>query len=262
MNKFVALMHRYCFDYTNAQNFAVCDEVMVPGYTLHMGAHSLSGRDEQYKPATRKQFEQFPGLCLTVNGIVTNDQRLVLHFSEHGASTRHNGARAAWSGIGLYKWDGGRLTENFVEQDYYSRRQQLSTGKAKPVETPAIAPWDTQAQPSNPSAESVLSAVLETGDLSAITALVFDDEWAGSARQRILQPTSTQIDDIFSAGDQVAFRATQSGRLLEDFTHGDASLEGREVLLYMTGLVTVRGGEVVSGRVIRDRLGLQRRLRG
>ena len=122
MHKFVALMRRYCHDYTNRQDFAACDTIMVPQYTLHMGTHHLTGRDSAYKPATSRQFQQFPGLCLTINEVVTNGDRLCLRFSEHGASMRHAGALAAWSGIGLYKWDGERLTENFVEQDYYSRR--------------------------------------------------------------------------------------------------------------------------------------------
>ncbi len=78
MNKFVALMRRYVYDYTNRHDFAVCDEIMVPGYTLHMGTYDLTGRDTHYKPATDKQFQQFPGLSLTVNEIVTNGTRLSL----------------------------------------------------------------------------------------------------------------------------------------------------------------------------------------
>ena len=94
MDKFVALMRRYCYDYTNCQDFAACDSIMVPGYTLHMGTHDLMGRDEFYKPATQKQFDQFPGLVLTINEIITNGDRLCLRFSEHGASVRHGLWRA------------------------------------------------------------------------------------------------------------------------------------------------------------------------
>lgn len=260
MNKFVALMRRYVYDYTNRHDFSVCDEIMVPGYTLHMGTYDLAGRDSQYKPATTRQFEQFPGLCLTVNEIVTNGSRLCLRFSEHGASRRHDGALASWGGIGLYKWDGERLTENYVEQDYFSRREQLASGRPKPVESPALAPWDTQAQPANSAAESVVRRLLSEGDLTAAEDIVFDDAWTGAPRQRILQPDGAVIDDLFSAGDQVAFRITQSGRILADFAQ--SAFAGRSVILHMTGLVTVREGRVCAGRVIRDRLGLYRRLQG
>lgn len=257
MNKFVALMRRYVYDYTNRHDFAVCDEIMAPDYTLHMGTYDITGRDTQYKPATNKQFEQFPGLCLTVNEIVTNGSRLSLRFSEHGASMRHNGALASWSGIGLYKWDGERLTENYVEQDYFSRRAQLSSGRPKPVEAPALAPWDTQPRPENSAAESVVRRLLHDGELTATSGIEFDDAWTGAPLQKILQADGAVIDDLFSAGDQVAFRITQSGRVLADF---DAASVGRSAILHMTGIVTVRDGRIVAGRVIRDRLGLYRRL--
>ena len=70
MEPFVALMRRYCIDYTARHDLSVCDDIMVPGYTLHMGVHDLAGRDEAYKPAAAAQFRQFPGLCLTVNAII------------------------------------------------------------------------------------------------------------------------------------------------------------------------------------------------
>jgi len=260
MNKFVALMRRYVCDYTNRHDFSVCDEIMVPDYTLHMGTHDLAGRDTQYKPATHKQFQQFPGLGLTVNQLVTNGSRLCLRFSEHGASMRHDGALASWGGIGLYKWDGERLTENFVEQDYYSRREQLASRRPKPVETPALAPWDTVAEPANAQAEAVVRDVLRHRDLTENENVVFDDEWTGSPKQRVLRPESASIDDLFSTGEQVAFRITQTGTLLDDFTGAPPRLVNTPVFLHMTGLVTVRDGRIVAGRVIRDRLGLLRRL--
>lgn len=260
MNKFVALMRRYVCDYTNRHDFSVCDEIMVPDYTLHMGTYDLAGRDTHYKPATNKQFQQFPGLGLTVNQIVTNGSRLCLRFSEHGASMRHDGALASWGGIGLYKWDGERLTENFVEQDYYSRREQLASGRPKPVETPALAPWDTAAEPANAQAETVVRDVLQHRDLTDIEGVVFDDAWTGSPPQRVLRPDGATIDDLFSAGEQVAFRITQTGTLLADFTGAAPRQVNTSVFLHMTGLVTVRDGRIVAGRVIRDRLGLLRRL--
>jgi len=273
MHKFVALMRRYCHDYTNRQDFAACDTIMVPQYTLHMGTHHLTGRDSAYKPATSRQFQQFPGLCLTINEVMTNGDRLCLRFSEHGASLRHAGALAAWSGIGLYKWDGERLTENFVEQDYYSRRGQLASGAALPVEASAIAPWDTQPSAPNHAAERLVRELLERGDLMNTTGVVFDDEWTGAVRQRVIEPGGARIDDLFSAGNQVAFHAALTGLVAEDFAGADAgggaaagggtvAAREREAVLHMSGLVTLRDGQIVSGRVIRDRLGLYRRLTG
>ena len=162
---FVALMRRYCIDYTARHDLSVCDDIMVPGYTLHMGVHHLAGRDEAYKPAAAAQFRQFPGLCLTVNEIICSGDRLALRFTEHGASARHDGARAAWGGIGLYRWDGQRLLENFVEQDYLARRRQLAGDGPDPVEPPAVAPWDTRSVPADPAAEAVVRGWLAAGTL-------------------------------------------------------------------------------------------------
>jgi predicted ester cyclase len=260
MHKFVALMHRYCHDYTNRQDFAACDTIMVPNYTLHMGTHVLAGRDSQYKQATSRQFQQFPGLCLTINEIVTSGDRLCLRFSEHGASVRHAGALAAWSGIGLYKWDGERLTENFVEQDYYSRRGQLARGIPLPVETPAIAPWDVQPAAASRPAEEIVRTFLQQHDLTRVEGVVFDDEWTGVQRQRVIEPSGALIDDLFCAGDRVAFHAALTGRLADDFQVGEAVRRDQDVVLHMSGLLTLENGRIVRGRVIRDRLGLYRRL--
>ena len=243
---FVALMRRYCIDYTARHDLSVCDDIMDPGYTLHMGVHDLAGRDEAYKPAAAAQFRQFPGLCLTVNEIICSGGRLALRFTEHGASARHDGARAAWSGIGLYRWDGRRLLENHVEQDYLARRRQLADGSPDLVEPPAVAPWDTRSAPSDPAAEEVARAWLTAGDLTGVTV---DD---GRPPHRLLLPARTDVSVLFSAGPRVAFHAVQHGPLAGD--------DPREAMLHLAGVVRVDGGRVAGGRVIRDRLGLLRRL--
>src|SRR6266704_4403987 len=244
-------MRRYCIDYTARHDLSVCDDIMVPGYTLHMGVHHLAGRDEAYKPAAAAQFRQFPGLCLTVNEIICSGDRLALRFTEHGASARHGGARAAWGGVGLYHWDGQRLLENHVEQDYLARRRQLVGGGPDPVEPSAVAPWDTRAAPADPAAEEAVRAWLAAGDLAGVTV---DD---GRPTGRLIAAGRTTINVLFSAGPRVAFHAVQCGPL----TGEDPRFVGDgEAMLHLAGVVRVAGGQVTGGRVIRDRLGLLRRL--
>jgi predicted ester cyclase len=251
MEPFIALMRRYCIDYTARHDLSVCDDIMVPGYTLHMGVHDLAGRDDAYKPAAAAQFRQFPGLCLTVSEIVCSGGRLALRFTEHGASARHDGAPAAWAGIGLYRWDGQRLLENYVEQDYLARRRQLAEGRPDPVEPPAVAPWDTRSVPADLAAEEVVRAWLAAGDLSGVTA---DD---GRPPHRPIAVSRTDIGVLFSAGPRVAFHAVQHGPL----TGEDPRFAGHgEAMLHMAGVVQVDGGRVTAGRVVTDRLGLLRRL--
>lgn len=251
---FVALMRRYCVDYTARHDLTVCDEIMDPGYTLNMGGHRVAGRDGAYKPAAARQFAQFPGLGLTVNQVICSGDRLALRFTEHGASVRHGGAQAAWGGIGLYRWDGRVLLENFVEQDYLGRRRQLAGGGPDPVEPPAVAPWDTAAAPPDRDAEEVVRAWLAAGDLTGVPGVTVDDS---RGMGQLISVEHTGIDDLFSAGGQVAFHVGQHGTLIPgDFPF---NIKGTG-LMHVAGLVTVAGGRVTGGRVIQDRLGLMRRL--
>lgn len=249
-----ALMRRYVVDYTNRHDTAVCAEIMEPDYALRMGPHVLTGRDEVYLPAAQAQFRQFPGLGLTVHEIATNGERLAMRFSEHGASARHGGAVAAWRGLGLYAWNGTRLTSNLVEQDYLARRRQLACGVPDAVEPPAPAPWDTAPAPPDPLAEGVVRAWIADGLPGA--AVAHDDGTAGP----VLADVDTAVDDLFSAGDRVAFRLTRTGRYRGGLAEVARDAVGSAAALHLVGLVTVRGSRVVEGHVVRDRLGLIRAL--
>lgn len=250
----VALMRRYVVDYTNRHDTSVCAELMEPDYTLRMGAHALAGRDESYVPAARRQFEQFPGLGLTVHDIVTNGDRLAMRFSEHGASTRHGEAAAAWAGLGLYRWNGRRLTENWVEQDYLARRRQLAGGGPDPVAAPAVAPWDVTAGPPDAGAERAVRDWVAAGCPPAGV------NWDDGDTTALLDGAAARVNDIFSAGDRVAVRVTRTGTYAGGLDGVDAAAVGRQATLYLVALVTVSVGEVVGGHGVRNRLDLARSL--
>ncbi|WP_219413508.1 nuclear transport factor 2 family protein [Pseudonocardia nigra] len=254
MEPFVALIRRYVVDYTNRHDTSVCAEIMEPDYVLRMGPHVVAGRDGAYIPAAQAQFRQFPGLGLTVHEIVTNGERLAMRFSEHGASVRHGGAVAVWGGLGLYAWNGTRLTANLVEQDYLARRRQLASNGPDAVESPAPAPWDTTAEPVVPDAERLVRDWIADGLPGE--AVRYDDGTAGPK----IDDVEVAVDDLFSAGDRVAFRITRRGHYLGGLDElADLAL-GATAELHMVGLVTVSGGRVTGGRIVRDRLGLARAL--
>jgi predicted ester cyclase len=216
-----------------------------------MGAHVLVGRDEAYIPAARRQFTQFPGLGLTVHEIVTNGEQLAMRFSEHGAYLRHK-AVASWCGLGLYRWNGRRLTDNCVEQDYFSRRRQLATGRVDQIEPPAPAPWDTLPCPGDTAAERAVRDWIANGmpgdgvrrDEGDTTTLLAED--------------SSEVDELFSAGSSVAFRLSQRGRYAGGL--GGVGAVGGQATLHLVGLVDVRDGRIAGGHIVRDRLGLSRSL--
>lgn len=254
MEPLVALMRRYVVDYTNRHDTSVCADLMEPGYTLRMGAHEVAGRDELYIPAARKQFDQFPGLGLTVHEIATNGDRLAMRFSEHGASIRHGGAAASWSGLGLYRWNGTRLVENWVEQDYTARRRQLSGDGPDPVDAPAVAPWDTVAEPGDPAAEKAALDWVAAGLPAAGV------RWDDGDDHALVADTEDRVDDVFSAGDRVAVRVTRTGTYAGGLDGVDDAAVGRPATLHLVALVRVAGGAVAGGHGVRNRQDLARSL--
>jgi hypothetical protein len=70
-----------------------------------------------------------------------------------------------------------------------------------------------------------------------------------------------EVHELFSAGEWVAFHVAQTGAYLGGLDGLD-DLVGREAVLEVAGLVHVSDGRVVGGRVVRDRLGTARALRG
>ena len=250
----IGLIRRYVLDYLACGNPDVCAEIMDPNYMLYMGGHELGPRDEVYVPAVANQMKQFPGLCMTANEVLCNGDRLALRFSQHGASQRHEGRTAAWAGIGLYFWDGTRLTSNWALEDYYARRRQLADGTTNNVEPPAVAPWDEPVVPADAAAEETVRQWLLAGSIHGTDGIDFDDEWDGQPGAPLVDVADTVIDDLFGAGDRVAFHTTQTGRYLggagkDDRIDGPATLRS-------AGIVQVADGAVCSGRVVRDRSGM------
>ena len=256
MEPFVALMRRYCIDYTNSHDQSVCDEIMAPEYVVHISGFDLP-RDAAYKPAVTSVFARFPGLQLQVPELVTNGDRLAMRFSEHGAAADAGGRLAAWGGIGLYRWNGRQLLENFVEQDFLAQEEQLASGVPAPLESAHLDPWlTTRAVPPDPAAEAALRAWLAKGDLRAAASAVVDGSWYAPAESP-LDVETVEVNDLFSAGARVAFHVTQRGRYRGGLRGAEAAWAGRTASLRCVGLAQVEGGVVGAVRAITDRLGMR-----
>ena len=250
MEPFVALMRTYCIDYTNSHDLSVCDSIMEPDYAVHIAGMRLE-RDAAYKPAVEQVFERFPALGLVVHELVTNGDRLVMRFSEHAATP--DGALACWAGIGLYAWNGTRLTMCRVEQDFVSQQRQLDGGVPDPLEPPHLDPWlTTVARPADPAVEEAARAWLATGDLRAAPGGRIDDR-AVAEHAPLLDVTAVDVHDLFSAGDQVAFHVTLRGA----YTGGLDGIDptGQPMQLDVAGILTVDGGAVTAVRAVTDRFG-------
>lgn len=257
LHPFAALLRRYAFAYVAAHDFSVCDQIMVDDYELRMGTHLIQGRDA-YKPATVRQYRQFPGLGFTVHELVLNGDRAALHFTEHGWSVLHGGY-CAWQGVSLYRWDGARLVECRLEQDYFARRRQLETKEPNPVLPPGWDPWLAPVQAPRPEIEDVVRQWIEAGHLLSSPFGSLDDEASAPPCRPELNLEGVDVDDIFSAGDVAVFRAVHRGRYRGGLPNSKGQ-EGKSATLYATGIVTVERGSVTKVRAITDRLGLERHL--
>ena len=250
MEPFVRLMRTYCIDYTNSHDLSVCDSIMEPDYVVHIAGMSLV-RDAHYKPAVEQVFERFPTLGLAVHELITNGDRLAMRFSEHAATV--DGTLACWAGIGLYDWNGTKLTVCRVEQDFVAQQRQLDSGMPDALEPPHLDPWlGTVAQPPNPEAERVVRSWLAAADLRAAAYGRIDDGPV-TAHEPVLSVEAVEVDDLFSAGERVAFRITMRGA----YTGGLNGIEptGQPMAIAVAGIAGVGDGVVADVHAVTDRFG-------
>lgn len=250
----VQLARRWVVDYFNRQDATVAQEFITPDYALHIGDYVFAGRDTAWLPAVAKQMEMFPGMGMTVHQVLAGADRVAVCFTEHGASGGPGGRIAAWSGVAIYRSNGTQLVGCVAQEDYYTRLRQLKSGVADAVDAPAAAPWDTVALPADAQAEAAVRRWLLGAWPRPPAGVRCDDEHiTGVPLQFEVQ--SGKVTELFSSGPEVAFHVVQTG-LYRGGLAGMAPSD-RPVSLHCNGLVQVQDGQVVGGRVIRDRIGLR-----
>ena len=260
----VALMRRYVIDYTNSHDQSIYPEIFVDDYRVHINGLELV-RDHSYGPLTAALFAAAPGLGLVVHELVLNGDRLCMRFSEHAAMPdRETGDRVltCWSGIGLYRWDGSRFTENHVEQDFQSRRRQLRTRQPDELEPPHIDPWmTTQPVAADPQAEQAAHRFLEAGRFTDASEVIIDDQRDRNAGL-VVVPDTVVVNDLFSAGHTVAVHATVAGEYRGGVFDVGEDLIGTRVELQVAALLRVGGdGAVEQVRAVTARDAVRTQLR-
>jgi hypothetical protein len=263
VHPFVALMRKYCIDYTNSHDQTLYDELMEPDYVVHINGASLV-RSTTYSDAVTALFAVTPGLGLVVHEFVLNGDRLCMYFSEHAAMPAGDGrALACWRGIGLYKWNGRRLTQNYVEQDYVAMQAQLASGVPHPLTPPHIDPWVwTEPVAADPAAEDIVRAWLDKGDLAAVNRYEIDDTRTGATYEPVLDVERVTVNDLFSAGSSVPFHVTIQGGYRGGLGDEMASHVGKAASLHVAGIARVAGGAVDAVDAVTARLATASELTG
>lgn len=263
MHPFVALMRTYCIDYTNSHDQSLYDEIMEPDYVVNINGMQLE-RSTTYAASVEQLFDMCPGLGLVVHRFVLNEDRLCMYFSEHTSMPGPLGPTlCCWRGIGLYKWNGTRLTENFVEQDYAAMQAQLATGVAHPLIPPHIDPWTTtEPVPADADAETVVREWLARGDLAEAERCEIDDMRTGAAFTQIIDVESMIVNDLFSAGSSVPFHVTWHGTYRGGSGDDLAGYVGDAMALTAVGIAEVVNGRVEAVEAITGRLQVTMELTG
>lgn len=256
------LLRGFAIDFLTAHNNAVVERIMAPNYCLNIGGLVFDGRDDEYLPATAAQLEQFPGLNVTVHDVVIGENALAMCFTEHGASIQDEGRRAAWSGITFFFTDGERFVTGWAEEEYIARKRQLTLGECEVIESPHIAPWDTQEQAKNPENETLVRLWIEHShplkdipNNKRLSPLDPDPDGLVDIR-------GSRINALFSAGDRVVVHAEYHGIYAGGFGDLSPLLIGCQAVLRFAAIVTISDGEIKAARITCDRLGLSRALRG
>ncbi len=254
MHPFVKLMRTYCIDYTNSHDQSLYDVIMRPDYVVHTFGRHLH-RDKEYSRGVEHLFDLAPGLGLVVHCLVLNGDRLAMSFSEHAAMPASDGrALTCWRGLGLYSWDGERLVENWVEQDYHALRRQLRAGVPDTLKPPHLDPWvTTEVVKSDVAAVTSVRNWLERGDLATPSVREIDDERDGFAYEALIDVDAIVIDDIFSAGSTVPFHVTIEGAYRGGLGSEYDDLTGERTAMGISGIATVEAGEVVAVEAVTAR---------
>ncbi len=262
MHPFVALMRKYCIDYTNSHDQSLYDEIMEPDYVVHISGFDLP-REPLYRQAVVDIFQRAPGLGLVVHEFVLNGDRLCMRFSEHGSMPTDDGRRrlACWRGIGLYKWNGRRLTENYVEQDYLSAHRQLASGVPHELDPIHLDPWvGTESVPSDEEAEETVRSWLAKGDLTHAGRHRIDDSLSDAP---VIDVNELTIDDLFSAGGRVPFHVVARGPYRGGVDDVPEECVGQDATLLIAGIASVDGtGGIADVHAVTTRMNVRSQFTG
>ncbi len=251
LHPFLQLMKHYCIDYTNSHDTSWLPRIMTDDYVVNICRQKLL-RSESYQDSVERLFAEAPGLGLTVHQLYCNGDRLAMRFSEHACWRSKGDALTAWRGFSTYSWDGERLTSCWVEQDFYSRERQISSGEPRTPAAPALDPWMTPIVLEDPATLASAKEWLETFDLSKVARVEIDDSAEDPSWLLEVLPEAVHINDVFGAGSHVPFHIDLVGPLRRN---PDATAK-----LAVCGVLTVAAdGSIARIQAVSDRLTLAMR---
>jgi steroid delta-isomerase-like uncharacterized protein len=120
----------------NEKNFDLFDELCSPDYVWHGQASPTIREDvrglENFKKAVMEFTTAMPDLKVVIEDIIAEGDRVAVRFTESGTHTGGTfagipptGKKVIWTGIGIYRIENGKLTEEWFAEDAFGIMKQL-----------------------------------------------------------------------------------------------------------------------------------------
>jgi hypothetical protein len=270
MEPYLALMRRYCIDYTTVHDVSVCDDIMREDYTVTVSGRTLQMPD--YRAAVAGAFRWFPTLTLTVHEMVLSGdrpghalqraRRLVQARRRAGGVAGHLAVRAGRRAAGPLRCRAGLRGARAPVR----RRAPRPPGRP-PTSIHGRRP---RSQPADARAEATAARLAAgLGDRGRTAGrsrrerfdLVIDDSHLVGPDDLVLDDVALDVPDLFSAGSAIAARSSSCAAPTAAVWRGLPGERRPRCELPATVLAHAARIGLVDVRIIRDRWGLQRRLR-
>jgi predicted ester cyclase len=115
----------------NTQDLAVIDEIVTPGIIHHAGTFPDGIGPEAVKSVLEILITGFPDVHHTVEQVIAAGDFVTIIWSAEGThqgefqGNGSTGKRVTWTGIQVYRFECGRIAEDWTEVDGLGRLQQM-----------------------------------------------------------------------------------------------------------------------------------------
>ena len=125
---------RKMFEAINKQNLAELDEVMSLDFVLHMNAQQRQGLEDS-KQVVKNEIRGFSDLHVTIEDIVTEEDRVCVRLKETGTHTGEyrgltpTGNKLSYTVVAIWRISDGKIVEGWIVYDQLEFLEQLGVVK-------------------------------------------------------------------------------------------------------------------------------------
>jgi steroid delta-isomerase-like uncharacterized protein len=133
-----AIARRFYEEVLNGKNLNRIDELLATNYQAHPPGMSEPLTRESFKQFNHMFLTGFPDLHITVEDEIAEGDKAVLRMTVHGThqgafmGIPRTGQHVRWTAISITRVEGGKIAEQWGEQDFLGLLQQLGVVAAPP----------------------------------------------------------------------------------------------------------------------------------